>query len=156
MYIISNWISSFIKSHIWLPDRKDVLYELLRMSQCSTPGLLQTAQELADVTLLNEDVLQLPEGWNTDTALPEGWRLKRSTPDLPDDRWNSLDLELCQLQGLLHHDLGQGSIPAHLVADQYGSLLNNFLSSKEDFREEVTLCLHKCRQEEWRRLFGGQ
>ena len=55
-----------------MPDRKDVLYELPRMSQCSTPGLLQTAQELADVTLLNEDVLQLPEGWNTDTALPEG------------------------------------------------------------------------------------
>ena len=102
------------------------------MSQCSTLGPLQTAQELVDVTLASED-----EGRNTDAALPEGWRLKTSTPDLPDDWWTALDLELCQLQGLLHHDLGQGTIPAHQVADQYGTLLTNFLSSKEEFKEEV-------------------
>ena len=72
------------------------------------------------------------------TSLPdEGWRLIRSTPDLPDDKWNSLDLELCRLQGQLHHDLSHGLIPAHQVADQYCLLLTKFLSSKEDFREEI-------------------
>ena len=72
-----------------------------------------------------------------ENQLPEGWRLKLYTPDLPDDRWNSLDLELCRLQGQLHYDLSHGFIPAPQVADQYCLLLTKFLSSKEEFREEI-------------------
>ena len=76
------------------------------------------------------------------TALPKRWMLKRSTPGLPDGIWNALDLELCQLQGQLNHNLGHDIIPAHCMADQNGSFLTNFFSSKKEFREEIKVYFH--------------
>ena len=110
-----------MSNNIQLENMEGLAPAAMRMSQCPSHP-----PSLPDVSLaLGEN------------HLPEGWRLIRSTPDLPDDKWNSLDLKLCRLQGQLHCDLSHGLIPAHQVADQYCLLLTKFLSSKEEFREEI-------------------
>ena len=63
--------------------------------------------------------------------------MRSTIPDLSPDQWNSLDLELCRLQGELHHDLGMEILPAHEAGDVYTMMLVDFLSSKPEFQQEA-------------------
>ena len=63
--------------------------------------------------------------------------LSKTVPQLPKEKWATLDAELCIAQANIFHDLAYDNITTENAMNIYGEFLEEFLASKPEFQEEV-------------------